>query len=250
MNMLFDKNNRKPVFDSIIVNMAANSIDKIKNIFEKILKFDVIYDDSYNLVFHSPKFSNQLFLHFTKGVKTQAILTKEHLIVFYLNNYRLYLNLCNELINNGAEKETAFNPYWNEKGSSFVVDKDIHIILCPDSYQHYKSRIAAPGLELGKIVGLLQKCGLKKIDEFINHKKFDGVMLGSDLIFDTHLEFTHYRGNCNFPLTNHYSITLLSLNSDKVNTICFENGDVIIEAVGKNSEKWHQVCTDRLLTKK
>lgn len=248
MHSIFIPKKAIPIIHSIVVNIATPKIEDVKKVFEEILGFEIIYnktDSEY--VMHCPKLSNHLFLHFTNDNGCGQMLSKEHLIIFYLDDGRQYSSICEKLIKGGMEQEAPSNPYWSEKGSCFVITNDIRIIICPDSYQHYRARIAAPATNLENMENLLKSFGLYKFDSFQNHRNFDGVMLGSQLLLDCHLEFTHYQDVTDHHLLEKYSITLITGESQENTSIRMKNEDHIFEVCSvSNSVAWIQACAKRL----
>ncbi|MDX1902328.1 MAG: hypothetical protein SFW66_10085 [Gammaproteobacteria bacterium] len=232
------------------MNIKTEASKAIVSFFQNALAFETIYQNpEANYVLHNSSLGQHFFLHIIHDKTFHKPLSNEHLIVFYLNDQTLYQQLCDQLIQYGAQQEVAFNPYWNEKGRSFCIE-DVHIILCPTSYQHYRVRIAAPTIDLNKLDNELQVLGLHSFGSFNNHHQFDGVMLKSQIDIDCHLEFTYFHETKDLIPSDKISLSLITAEpqSNLIKQLKIDN-HVFESHFMHEKIEWLQACVNTLFNK-
>ncbi|AKP72844.1 hypothetical protein Psal006b_02950 [Piscirickettsia salmonis] len=157
------------------------------------MNFKKIYTEDKKVILYSNELSQNLFLCLLEE-EEKKYLSKEHLVIFYLNSVEKFKTLCEQLKQEGVQQVKAFNPYWNDFGATFMIGNAFRLVLCSGGYLNYKARIAAPTNNLDKVkTELKQLVGLKCIGSFESHRGFNGIMLASHSSLDCHFEFIFFQ---------------------------------------------------------
>ena len=184
-------NDQEFLTKGLVLNLSFPDISEASRELETALDFERIYLETGEIVLHNDTLSKDLFIRLFQSDRVQP-LSDDHLVIFYLNNAARFYELCERLKLAGAKQVTAFNPYWDDFGSTFIIANKFRLVLCPGNYPGYRARIAAPTSDLEQVKSnLTHHLGLKCIDDFENHRGFDGVMMASRAPIDCHLEFTY-----------------------------------------------------------
>ncbi|BBH54401.1 hypothetical protein [Fluviispira sanaruensis] len=203
---MYEKYDLKNI-SALSLDLVVKNMNLYKNIFCQILDFEIIYENSYNIVFHNSELSKDLFITIVENsdMKNDVVkLDDDNVLVFYLENEMIYSNICSVLIKNGVPTVKSFNPYWDENGKTFLIsdDENFRIVFCRKKFKSlayglvYNARIAMPTHSLDHVKEMfINRYGMNKISFFSNHDNFDGIMLSPNELLDCHIEFTQYFGN-------------------------------------------------------
>ncbi len=229
---------------AIILNFSTSNIEKIVEIFQNALGFKIIPHQSTGereVVLYNRELSQHLFICFRENSSSQEPLSEEHLLIFYLNSIDRFNFLSSTLLSHGIKKVTAFNPYWDQCGTTFLLPDNFRLILCPGTYSsdnNYRARIAMPANNLESVYHYFSsKLGFKKIDEFHDHEDFDGLMLavGTAETLDCHFEFTHYKGD------THLAIPLVTPSAQRFSSSIIIDDKALTENKTYHDDQGHYV---------
>jgi len=180
-------------YQYICLNRPAASFDKIITFYQQGLGFNLLSKKKNEVVLHNGGLCKNFYLRFylSQDAADQVQSPSEdYLIVFYISEQAEWESYINRMLEAGFQPVTALNPYWDQKGKTFVDVTGHRIVFQKANFGNHKVRLAKPAADLDTTSGFyIHNFGFSLIGSFRDHDGFDGDIVGneSDLF---HFEFT------------------------------------------------------------